>query len=297
MYCLRVLLVLVCVLIFPLGQAAAAPLQVTVSVVPQAYFVRQIAHDLVQVSVMVLPGASPATYEPKPNQMKALSSSAAYFAVGAPFETTWLDKICAANPNMLIVRTQEGITKVPMARHHHDLEASRDHDQHHESHAILDPHIWLAPDLVAIQARNICKGLVAVDPDHKEIYETNLAAFEQELTRLDTRIRAILGDTSTNNRFLIFHPAWGYFARAYGLRQIPVEMEGKSPSPKDLSQLIQLARSHDLDTVFVQPQFSQKSAVVIAGAINGRVVRLDPLAKDWATNLVNAATSIKEALR
>jgi zinc transport system substrate-binding protein len=281
-----------------------------VSLLPQAYFVRQIAHDLVEVSVMVLPGASPATYEPKPNQMKALASSAAYFAVGAPFETTWLDKIRAANPHMLMVLTQEGITKIPMARHHHDhpgatmdqdhehhdhQEANKDHD--HESHAILDPHIWLAPDLVAIQARNICKGLVQVDPQHKEIYETNLAAFEQELTRLDTRIRAILGDTSTNNRFLVFHPAWGYFARAYGLRQIPVEMEGKSPSPKDLSQLIQLARSHDLDTVFVQPQFSQKSAVVIAGAINGRVVRLDPLAKDWATNLVNAATSIKEALR
>jgi zinc transport system substrate-binding protein len=289
-------LVLACILLSATS-LSAAPLKVTVSVVPQAYFVRQIAGDLAQVSVMVLPGASPATYEPKPNQMKALASSAAYFAVGAPFETTWLDKIRAANPDMPIVRTQQGITKFPMARHLHDHAAPGDTHHHNHSRTVLDPHIWLAPDLVAIQAHNICKGLTAVDPAHQAVYEANLAAFEQELARLDADIRAILGDTSTNNRFLVFHPAWGYFARSYGLQQIPVEMEGKSPSPKDLSKLIQLARSLGLDTVFVQPQFSRKSAMVIADALNGKVVRLDPLAEDWSSNLIHVATSIKEALR
>jgi zinc transport system substrate-binding protein len=184
-----------------------------------------------------------------------------------------------------------------MARHLHDHAAPGDTHHHNHSRTVLDPHIWLAPDLVAIQAHNICKGLTAVDPAHQAVYEANLAAFEQELARLDADIRAILGDTSTNNRFLVFHPAWGYFARSYGLQQIPVEMEGKSPSPKDLSKLIQLARSLGLDTVFVQPQFSRKSAMVIADALNGKVVRLDPLAEDWSSNLIHVATSIKEALR
>ncbi|WP_462325428.1 metal ABC transporter solute-binding protein, Zn/Mn family [Desulfoplanes sp.] len=278
---------------------AASPMKVTVSIVPQEYFVHQIAGDLADVSAMVLPGASPATYEPKPNQMKALASSAVYFAVGAPFETTWLDKIRAANPNMAMVPTQKGVNKVPMARHLHDHgeKNHKSHDHGKGSRTILDPHIWLAPDLVRLQARNTCKGLVAADPAHKHIYENNLAAFEHRLTDLDTSIRTILGDTSTTNRFLVFHPAWGYFARAYGLEQIPVEIEGKSPSPKELVRLIKLAKEYGLDTVFVQPQFSRKNANVVARAIDGKVTRLDPLAPQWADNLLTAAKTIKEGLR
>jgi zinc transport system substrate-binding protein len=295
-------LVLACILLSATS-LSAAPLKVTVSVVPQAYFVQQIAGDLADVSVMVLPGASPATYEPKPNQMKTLSASAIYFAIGAPFESVWLEKIHAANPDMIIVATHKGVSKIPMARHLHEHpeipQADHDQGQDHgtESTTILDPHIWLSPALVTIQARNICKGLVAVDPANRDTYETNLAAFETELTRLDASIRTILGDTTTQNHFLVFHPAWGYFAREYGLFQIPVEIEGKSPSPRELGKLITMARIHDIDTVFVQPQFSQKSALVIAGAINGQVVRLDPLAENWPENLLQAAKRIKEALR
>ncbi len=298
-----VLLALFVYILLPLNALlAASPMNVTVSIVPQAYFVQQIAGDLAEVSVMVLPGASPANYEPKPNQMKALSASTVYFAVGVPFETTWLDKIHAANPDMTVIATQDGVTKVPMARHLHDpadkhAKGHHGHDHGHGASTILDPHIWLAPDLVKIQAQNICKGLVAADPAHRATYEKNLEAFEKRLAHMDASIRTILGDTSTRNRFLVFHPAWGYFAEAYGLEQIPVEIEGKSPSPRELGSLIKLARTYRINTVFVQPQFSQKSATVIAGAIDGKVVRLDPLAEDWTTNLEKATRAIKEALR
>jgi zinc transport system substrate-binding protein len=298
----QLVLILACILV-PITSPSAAALKVTVSVLPQAYFVQQIAGNLAEITVMVLPGASPATYEPKPNQMRALSASVVYFAVGAPFETVWMEKIRAANPGMSIVPTHKGVTKIPMARHLHDHPetTARDHahDRNHttDSQTVLDPHIWLAPGLVSIQARNICQGLTDADPAHRDIYAANLAAFEAELTRLDASIRNILGDTTTTNHFLVFHPAWGYFAKEYGLIQIPVEIEGKSPSPRDLGKLISLARTHEIDTVFVQPQFSQKSARVIADAIDGHVIRLDPLAENWAENLIHAAKSIKEALR
>ncbi len=307
--------ILSCLLFFLLPllvSASDAPLEVTVSIVPQVYFVKKIAGNLAHVSVMVLPGASPATYEPTPNQMKALAASSLYCAIGVPFETAWLDRMRAANPQMKVVATQEGITKMPMARHTHrhkhhhgDVEAHGRMHHHHEEkhhrhicgHGILDPHIWLAPELVRVQAQNICKALVAADPSHTEVYTRNLAAFDKELTCLDASLRETLGNVSANNHFLVFHPAWGYFARAYGLCQVPVEMEGKSPSPKDLAKLIKEARSLKIDTVFVQPQFSQKSASVIARAMNGKVVRLDPLAADWAANLKAVALSLHEALR
>ncbi len=293
--------ILVCVLSVPSASLLAAPvgtspLRVTVSIVPQAYFVQHIAGDLAQIAVMVPPGASPATYEPKPNQMKALAASALYIAVGVPFETVWLDAIRAVSPDIIVIASHEGVTKVPMARHLND-HGPQNGKPCHGASAILDPHIWLDPALVTIQARAICKGLVAVDPVHKAVYEANLAAFERKLAGLDASIRKMIGTPSTNNRFVVFHPAWGYFARAYGLEQIPVEMEGKSPSPRELSKLINMARAYGVNTVFVQPQFSQKSAGVIAQALGGKVVKLDPLARDWAANLETAAQRIKEALR
>ncbi len=279
-------LFLACILV-P-SPALAVPVQVTVSVLPQAYFVRQIAGDLANVSVMVAPGASPATYEPRPEQMVALSSSALYCAIGVPFERVWLPRISAAHPAMRVVRTQEGITKVPMAHHHHGKTSGQ---------TILDPHIWLAPELVKIQARHICDGLAAVDPAHEGTYRARLAAFLTELTDLDTTIRTLLGPDARGKRFLIFHPAWGYFARAYGLIQVPVEMEGKAPTPAALAHLMDQARADHITTIFVQPQFSQKNASVIARGIHGKVVPLDPLAPDWADNLLSATRSIQGALR
>ena len=280
------LLLLTC-LLFPLP-TLAAPVQVTVSVQPQAYFVRQIAGDLASVSVMVAPGASPATYEPRPEQMVDLCSSILYFAVGVPFERVWLPRICSANPAMEVIRTQEGITKVAMAHHDHGKTGG---------HAVLDPHIWLAPDLVKIQAGHICDGLSRVDPANEGTYRARLAAFLMKINALDTKIRTLLGPDSRGKRFLIFHPAWGYFARSYNLIQVPVEMEGKSPSPRNLARLMDMARAENITTIFVQPQFSKKNASVIARGINGNVVPLDPLAPDWADNLLSATRSIKGALR
>ena len=272
---------------------ASSPLHVTVSVLPQVYFVRQIAGDLAQVSVMVLPGAGPATYEPKPDQMVALSSSQIYFAIGVPFETAWLPKIQAANPAMRIVPTQEGICKIPMAHHLHEHDTQKaDHGQE-----ILDPHIWLDPNLVKIQARHIKDALCVADPAHAPVFTHNFDHFTIALDHLNQQITSLLGPEAKGKHFVVFHPAWGYFARAYGLIQLPVEMEGKSPSPRELAGLIDMARAKKIHTIFVQPQFSQQSASVIARGIEGSVVRLDPLAPDWGDNLLAAARIIKGALR
>jgi zinc transport system substrate-binding protein len=269
---------------------------VFVSIVPQMYFVQQIGQELVDVQAMVQPGASPATYEPKPKQLMAISKTKIYFSIGVPFENAWLDKIASANPNMKVIPTDHGIQKIPMVAHYHPSKEEHGHnvDQHHDG--IFDPHIWLSPPLVMLQARTVVSALQEVDPAHRSVYEANYKAFILQLVDLDAEFRDTLSGKH-RRQFMVFHPAWGYFAHAYGLKQVPIEFEGKDPKPAQLKALIERAREHQINIVFVQPQFSSKSAKQVAKEIGGQVAFVDPLAENWPANLKEVADKFKAALR
>ena len=272
--------------------AGDVPLQVYVSILPQRDFVEQIAKDRVAVAVMVSPGANPATYEPKAQQMAGLSRARIYFAVGAPFEAVWLPRIAAANPAMRIVHTDAGIPKRAMAAHYHDGEAhGADHDQ-----GSPDPHVWVSPPLVKIQAGAILEALVAADPESREFYEANWRNFVARLDDLDQRLRQTFARRQ-GMRFMVFHPAWGYFADAYGLVQVPIELEGKAPKPARLQELVEIARRHAIRVIFVQPQFSRRNAELVAREIGARVVTADPLPADWFANMNEVAAKIEAALK
>lgn len=285
---------------------AAERIPVFVSIAPQAYFVQQIGKDRVDVQVLVDAGADPHTYEPKPQQMVALSRARLYFAVGIELEKAKLKKITAMNPQMRVIHTDHGIMKLPMATHAHS-----DHDDHHGKPREVeiehsrsdgyrqegrDPHIWLSPPLVMLQARSILTALQAVDPAHGLVYENNYRAFILEIVKLDADLRAAF-DGLKGSSFMVFHPSWGTFAHTYGLKQVPIEIEGKRPKPAQLKELIAHARANQIKVVFVQPQFSAKSARQIAKAIDGRVAAVDPLAGDWATNLRRTAEEFKHAFK
>ncbi len=277
--------------------AEADRISVFVSIPPQRYFVQQIGKERVSVQVMVRPGASPATYEPKPVQMAAIAKADVYFSIGVPFENVWLEKIAAGNPDMPIVATDRGIEKLPMAVHDHDRGVEgHDHGSGKGQGHCLDPHIWTSPLLVIQQARTIAAALKQIDPVHQNRYEANYATFAETLTLLDRELREILNRIE-NRKFLVFHPSWGYFAQAYGLIQVPVEAEGKSPKPAHLHDIIEHAKRDKIRVVFVQPQFSTKSARTIAAAIGAKVVVADPLAEDWADNLRSQTIKFKDALR
>lgn len=288
--------------------AHAAPVKAFVSITPQQYFVQKIGGDLVDVSVLVPPGADPHTYEPKPRQMAELAKTAVYFAIGIDFEKAWMQKIAATNRSLRIVKTDAGIEKTPLAAHSHhdDVRGHRaSHDQkgpasdsaktsHDHREGAPDPHIWLSPPLVKTQARHIADALAAVDSANRTRYEENLSAFLGEIDALDAELRSMF-TASPGARFIVFHPSWGYFARAYGLEQIPIEIEGKDPKPAQLRELIQHAREQGIKVVFVQPQFSTKSAEMVAREIGGQVVAVDPLAGNWAENLRMAGRKFKAA--
>jgi len=287
------------IFLFSLILPAALPadqLPVFVSILPQKYFVQQIGMDLVNVQVMVQPGDSPATYEPKPAQMIALATARIYFSIGVPFENIWLRKISTANPELMMTPTDHGIGKLTMAAHHDgEQEASSGNKRDYHS-GLTDPHIWTSPPIVMMQARSILIALQACDPANRAFYETNYRHFINDLADLDAELRQILSDNKGAS-FLVFHPSWGYFADAYGLQQIAIEIEGKNPKPAQLQTLISRAKQKNIKAVFVQPQFSSKNANVIAKAIGGQIIWADPLATDWAANLRNQALQFKDALR
>jgi zinc transport system substrate-binding protein len=274
-------------------KAAGGALPVFVSIVPQKFFLDKIGGPLVSTSVMVEPGASPHAYEPRPSQMTALAKARAYFSIGMEFEKAWLPRFQSVNRVLTVVPMDSGIAKRPIT----DLEegpagSGADAGHHHEG---LDPHVWLSPELAKKQGRTTCEALCRLDPAHDSAYRANGRAFEAEITGLQDTIRAILqrgGSAAAKRTFMVFHPSWGYFAAEFNLRQVAIEIEGKEPSARQLQIIIETAKKENIRTIFTQPQFSPRSAEIIARQIGGAVAVADDLAYDWERNLVAFAKAL-----
>ncbi len=250
---------------------------VAVSIMPQAGFVENIGGDKVAITVMVPQKADPHTYEPTPRQMKALSQAKLYARVGSgiEFELAWMDKMIATNQKMLVVDCSQGIRLIPMT-------AEDPHED--KAHGSLDPHIWMSPPNAKIMVQHICDGLIQVDPANRAYYENNLNLYLPKLTQLDKDIREGLSWVK-NRKFLVYHPAFGYFAREYNLTMLAIEEQGKEPTAAGIARVIQQAKDNKIRVIFASPQFNPQSARVIAGAIGGTVVMIDDLAKDYVNNM------------
>ncbi len=236
---------------------------VAVSILPQAEFVEAVGGEKVDVIAMVPPGARLETYEPRPSQIVDLAKAEMYVKVGSgvEFELVWMDKLIGVNREMLVVDSAKGVELMEM-----------------------NPHIWLSPRNAKVMVQNIYEGLVQVDPANKDYYAQNRDAYLHKLAGLDQDIRDGLS-RMTNRRFIIYHPAFGYFARDYNLTMIPIEEEGNEPTAAGITRLIEYARENNIRVIFTAPQFNPESAEVIADEIGGRVVFIDPLAGDYIENL------------
>ena len=281
--------------LFAAGGAAARErgdrLVVFVSIQPQAYFVERIGGDRVESQVLVPPGQSPATYAVSAAQMARLSRAGVLFRIGVPFEKTLMPKLSGSMKALRIVDTREGIRLRRM-------QAAHKHGEAH-GHGLAapgnDPHIWLSPRLAVRQGETVCRTLCELDPGGADAYRGNLAAFKADLEALHERLVAVLAPYR-GKTFMVFHPAWGYFADEYGLRQEPIEIEGKEPSARRLARVIGEARAEGVRVIFVQRQFSRKAAKAVATAIGGAVVAIDPLARDYIRNMESIADQIGAAL-
>ena len=295
----------------------AEPLRVFVSVLPIQTFVKKVGGGHVDVRAMVRPGYNPHTYGPTPRQIGALAKAVLYVRTGVPFEKAWMDRIRSANPGMQVLDARTGMDLRDMEAPDHDdggpahcgcsqKQAEPDHcDQAyeqesghtgHEDQHESDPHVWNSPPLAKHMTGVIRDKLSELDPANRVDYTHNHAAFLRELDDLDRDIHALL-DPLRYRKFMVFHPAWGYFADAYGLVQVPIEREGKEPGARALAALIDQAKKEKIRVVFVQPQFDKRQARQVAQAIGGGVIAVDPLAPNYADNLRRVARQFAEALQ
>ncbi len=268
---------------------AGERLKLAVSIIPQKNLVQRIAGESVEVQLLVQPGQSPATYEPTPKQMAALSQAQLYYRIGVPFEHIWMRRIQSTYPSLSILDARDGI----------ELRAVEGGDEGHHDHAHeegeLDPHIWLSPPLIKIMALRLRDKLIELDPDNSDLYTRNHAELASSLEQIDKDIRQAL-ETMDTKKFMVFHPSWGYFADAYGLQQIPIEGGGKEPGARALARLIEQAKQSRIGVIFVQKQFSQRHARSIASAIGAKVVVIDPLSEGYPENLRDVAKAMAQGL-
>lgn len=257
-----------------------AKIDIATSILPQKALVDAIGGDKVNVIAMIPTGASPHSYEPKPLQMLSISKAKAYFTVGVEFEEAWLNRFKSQNKKMIIIDSVYGIKKIEMAAHHHDEDEHEEHHEDHE-HETLDPHVWTTPKNMIIMATNIKNALIKLDPSNKIVYTKNYIKLVGSLKQTDLQIKAILKNTPKGSKFMIFHPSWGYFAKEYGLIQLPIELEGKEPKAKDLAILISKAKKEHIKAIFVAPEFSAKSASQISKTLGIPVVKISNLGYNW----------------
>jgi len=258
---------------------------VFVSIPPQAFLVEWLAGDLVEVEILLPPGASPATYEPTPKQMAALDHSQLYLQIGAPFEGPVLAKVSDLMPDLRVVDCRAGVELEPIGG-----------DGHDHGFGLLDPHIWLDPQRMKTVADTTAKALQILLPDEAPAIEERLAALQSAIDETDSRVGETLAPMA-GRTLLVFHPAYGYFTRRYGLIQRAVEVDGKAPSARRLATVIEEIRQQSVPALFVQPQFSHSAAERVAAALDCDLVELDPLAGNYLANLETMADRIVRAQR
>jgi zinc transport system substrate-binding protein len=256
--------------------SAAEGLRVSVSILPQAYFVERVAGSLATVQVMIPKGASPETYEPTPQQLVRLADSQLYVKVGAPdfpVEQKYLRAALDRNRKLAIADMSDGVSLLKE-----------------------DPHVWTSPAAVRIGARNIAQTLEGLDPAHREVYRRNLGAFLQDIEELDREIRRAL-DGKKGQAFMVYHPSWGYFAHEYGLIQLAIEEEGKPLSAAHIRKMVDLAKARGIRAILVQKGFDAKGARAIARDIGGKLAETDPLERDWLSGMRQVTALLNQVLR
>jgi zinc transport system substrate-binding protein len=282
---LTVLSAMLCGCVSQDGGSGSDQIKAVTTIAPLGEFVKAVGGDRVEVMVLIPPGSEPHTFEPSPSQMRNIADANIYVENGAGLES-WIGKIIQVNQRMLLLDSSEGLELI---------KGADDNSQNPGSIQGVDPHIWLSPRNAKTQVKNICDGLIQVDPSNSENYISNRDNYLKELDEVDAYLNSTFAQHQMK-KFIVLHPAWSYFARDYGLQEIAINLEEKEPGPKHLENIIDLARAQNITTIFVEPQFNSIMAEVIAKEIKGKVVAIDPLAENYSDNLRHVGDLIADSL-
>jgi len=255
---------------------------VGVSIGPEVEWVNAVGGDKVHVTLMVPEGSDPHTYEPLPNQLTQVSNAKMYVEIGSPleFETNYMDKIKSANPNMLIVNASEGIQLIPNAAENEST--------------TMDPHDWVDPKNAMIMVNNIYNGLVQVDPADKDYFQKNRDIYMAQLKQLDENTTKILKDKNGTD-ILVYHPAFGYYAKDYNLTQVGAMLNDEEPSPQRIAMMVNIAKQNNITVLYNEPQYDPKFMQSIASQVGGQVLTVNDLDEHYIQNMINVANAFAKA--
>ncbi|MDY3672241.1 MAG: zinc ABC transporter substrate-binding protein [Campylobacter sp.] len=301
---------------------------VIASIAPVGYLAKAVGGD--KIEVQSLAKGDVHSFEPKPNDMKAVAKARIFIAAGLEFEEAWIPRFKASAKNLVVVQSDAKIAKLKEehaghadhdeeygehdekhsghddhkakddkhsghsehAKHDEKHEAHEEHDEEHEAHA--DPHVWLNPMLAITMARNISDALIAMDKANKDFYLKNFQKLMNDLLAFDESAKNELAGLK-NRKFVVYHPAWGYFAEHYDLEQISIERNGKEPKIDEMASTVKMIKDENIKVIFADPNRSQKSAQVLASQTGAKVELLDPLGYNLLENLKIAVRAIKDA--
>lgn len=267
------------------GKKEEGTRMISVTIEPQRYFVEKIAGDLFQVYCVTPAGQSPETYDPTPQQMVQISQSQAYFRIGEiGFEQAWMKNLQSQNPDMCVFDLSEGMELIKNQEEEHEGEEAP-----HHHHGSVDPHIWTSISGAKVIAQNTCQALVKLDPENQETYQAGYQCLIGEIDSTAVEMKRLLQPLA-GSAFIIYHPTLTYFAREFGLQQLCIELDGKEPSPAQLKRLIETAAQSKAKVVFVQQEFDQKNAELIAKETGCRLVKINPLSYNWHDEMIRLAT-------
>ena len=262
---------------------------ISVTIEPERYFAQKIAGDKYKFNCVVPSGQSPETYDPTPKEMVEIGRSMAYFRIGEiGFEQAWMDKIKENNPELKIYNMSHGMTMIAEEEHNHEHDGECSH--HHGS---VDPHIWTSTEGAKVISWNILNALIDIDPENTKYYWGNYNKLLDEIDFTEAQITELLSDVK-GEAFIIYHPALTYFAKEFGMKQLCIELDGKEPSPATLKELVETAKSENAKVVFIQKEFDQKNAELIAKETNCKLVVINPLSYDWSKEMIDIAKSLSK---
>ena len=278
----------------PAAREDPEKLTISVSILPQQWFVDQIGADRVRTQAMVGSGDDPHTYEPSPQQMTNLAVSELYFTIGVEFEAVWLPRFESANPNMKVVDTAAGIELIPAVdEHEHDAAGAAENTNIGTE---TDPHIWFSPLRMKQMAQTMAEAMKTADSQNADFYQANLEALLIKIDAIDAEVRKQL-EGSKRDHFMVVHPAWGYVAEDYGLHMLAVEIGGNEPAPETLSRIIALAREYGVNTLVIEKGSNASLATSITEQAGIQyVVEWDPMAYDWPASMKMIAETLHRAL-
>lgn len=246
----------------------------SVSLLPQKYFLKHIVGDLAEVHVLVPYGNNPEYYDPTPRNIAKLQDSRGYFAIGTlPFEQQWIN---ALPDSVAVINLAE---RLP-----HDL--IHGHEEGHEhTHIHGDPHYWTSLQGGKAMAEAILAATIEIFPEKEAELRAN---YESHLTPKFGEVEALAHEVfeeSDSCAFVIYHPSLSLFASEWGLTQLVIEENGLEPTPRHLVQLLETAKAMDTRAVLIQEEFDAKNAENIARQLGITPLTIQPLAEDWTAEM------------